>query len=74
MIQFGSDVRFPKLLDFNCNSFTNDCVGFLTGGSIPDYIKGAFMYLPLARVSSPGQNIDVLRDYFGGFLQYNVKV
>ncbi|TFK52400.1 DUF862-domain-containing protein [Heliocybe sulcata] len=23
------------LLDFNCNSFTNDMVGFLTGGSIP---------------------------------------
>lgn len=28
------------LQDFNCNSFTNDCVGFLTGGSIPDFIKG----------------------------------
>ncbi|KAI9462222.1 PPPDE putative peptidase domain-containing protein [Boletus coccyginus] len=28
------------LLDFNCNSFTNDCIGFLTGGSIPPYIKG----------------------------------
>ena len=27
-------------LDFNCNSFTNDCVGFLTGGSIPSWIKG----------------------------------
>ncbi|KAF8073406.1 PPPDE putative peptidase domain-containing protein [Lyophyllum atratum] len=27
------------LLDFNCNSFTNDLVGFLTGGSIPEYIK-----------------------------------
>lgn len=28
------------LLEFNCNTFTNECVGFLTGGSIPDYIKG----------------------------------
>ncbi|KZP33435.1 DUF862-domain-containing protein [Athelia psychrophila] len=28
------------LLDFNCNSFTNDCVGFLTGGEIPGFIKG----------------------------------
>ena len=26
--------------DFNCNSFTNDCVGFLTGQSIPAWIKG----------------------------------
>ncbi|KAG6834078.1 hypothetical protein H0H93_012111, partial [Arthromyces matolae] len=24
---------------FNCNSFTNDVVGFLTGNSIPDFIK-----------------------------------
>jgi desumoylating isopeptidase 1 len=28
------------LLEFNCNSFTNDCIGFLTGGSIPSFIKG----------------------------------
>ena len=27
-------------LDFNCNSFTNDCIGFLTGGTIPSFIKG----------------------------------
>ncbi|KAJ7696025.1 PPPDE putative peptidase domain-containing protein [Mycena rosella] len=27
------------LLDFNCNSFTNDCAGFLTGGSIPAFVK-----------------------------------
>lgn len=27
-------------LDFNCNSFTNDCIGLLTGGSIPNWIKG----------------------------------
>jgi desumoylating isopeptidase 1 len=26
--------------EFNCNSFTSDCVGFLTGGSIPSWIKG----------------------------------
>ncbi|KAH7926479.1 hypothetical protein BV22DRAFT_1032860 [Leucogyrophana mollusca] len=37
------------LLDFNCNSFTNDCVGFLTGGSIPDYIKD----LPADFLSTP---------------------
>ena len=28
------------LIDFNCNSFTNDVIGFLTGGSIPAWIKG----------------------------------
>ncbi|KAJ7366713.1 PPPDE putative peptidase domain-containing protein [Mycena albidolilacea] len=27
------------LLDFNCNSFTNDAAGFLTGGSIPSFVK-----------------------------------
>ncbi|EIW81341.1 DUF862-domain-containing protein [Coniophora puteana RWD-64-598 SS2] len=27
------------LLDFNCNTFTNDLVEFLTGNSIPAYIK-----------------------------------
>ncbi|KAH7913980.1 PPPDE putative peptidase domain-containing protein [Hygrophoropsis aurantiaca] len=37
------------LLDFNCNSFTNDCIGFLTGGSIPDYIKD----LPSDFLSTP---------------------
>ncbi|KAF9219270.1 DUF862-domain-containing protein [Gyrodon lividus] len=37
------------LLDFNCNSFTNDCIGFLTGGSIPDYIKS----LPIDFLSTP---------------------
>lgn len=35
---YGND----SLLDFNCNSFTNDCIGFLTGGSIPEFIKGAY--------------------------------
>ncbi|KAL1950630.1 hypothetical protein VTO73DRAFT_5754 [Trametes versicolor] len=37
------------LLDFNCNSFTNDCVGFLTGGSIPTWIKD----LPSDFLSTP---------------------
>ncbi|KAF9447302.1 thioredoxin family protein [Macrolepiota fuliginosa MF-IS2] len=35
--------------DFNCNSFTNDVVGFLTGGSIPDFIKD----LPSDFLSTP---------------------
>lgn len=29
------------LLDFNCNSFTNDVLGFLNGGTIPDDIRSA---------------------------------
>ncbi|KDQ06791.1 hypothetical protein BOTBODRAFT_39329 [Botryobasidium botryosum FD-172 SS1] len=37
------------LLDFNCNSFTNDCIGFLTGGSIPPWIKD----LPVDFLSTP---------------------
>ncbi|KAG1898145.1 PPPDE putative peptidase domain-containing protein [Suillus fuscotomentosus] len=37
------------LLDFNCNSFTNDCLGFLTGGSLPPYIKD----LPSDFLSTP---------------------
>ncbi|KAG6839694.1 hypothetical protein C0991_012511 [Blastosporella zonata] len=37
------------LLDFNCNSFTNDIIGFLTGGSIPDFIKD----LPTDFLSTP---------------------
>ncbi|KAF8895174.1 PPPDE putative peptidase domain-containing protein [Infundibulicybe gibba] len=37
------------LLDFNCNSFTNDCVGFLTGGEIPAYIRD----LPTDFLSTP---------------------
>ncbi|KIJ54831.1 hypothetical protein M422DRAFT_221228 [Sphaerobolus stellatus SS14] len=37
------------LLEFNCNSFTNDCVGFLTGGSIPSWIKE----LPQEFLSTP---------------------
>ncbi|KAG6872374.1 hypothetical protein C0995_010188 [Termitomyces sp. Mi166 len=38
-----------KVNDFNCNSFTNDVVGFLTGGSIPDFIKD----LPTDFLSTP---------------------
>ncbi|PCH40280.1 DUF862-domain-containing protein [Wolfiporia cocos MD-104 SS10] len=37
------------LLEFNCNSFTNDCVGFLTGGSIPSWISD----LPSDFLSTP---------------------
>ncbi|RDB15260.1 hypothetical protein Hypma_004803 [Hypsizygus marmoreus] len=37
------------LLEFNCNSFTNDCIGFLTGGAIPNYIKD----LPTDFLSTP---------------------
>ncbi|EIM85886.1 DUF862-domain-containing protein [Stereum hirsutum FP-91666 SS1] len=37
------------LLDFNCNSFTNDCIGFLTGQSIPSWIKD----LPADFLSTP---------------------
>ncbi|KAK2467081.1 hypothetical protein APHAL10511_001339 [Amanita phalloides] len=37
------------LLDFNCNSFTNDVVGFLTGRSIPEFIKD----LPTDFLSTP---------------------
>ncbi|KAL1722832.1 PPPDE putative peptidase domain-containing protein [Schizophyllum commune] len=37
------------LLDFNCNSFTNDVIGFLTGGSIPERIRD----LPSDFLSTP---------------------
>ncbi|TRM64171.1 PPPDE putative peptidase domain-containing protein [Schizophyllum amplum] len=37
------------LLDFNCNSFTNDVIGFLTGGAIPEHIKD----LPSDFLSTP---------------------
>lgn len=37
------------LLDFNCNTFSNECIAFLTGGSIPDYIKS----LPMDFLSTP---------------------
>jgi thiol-disulfide isomerase/thioredoxin len=44
------------LLDFNCNSFTNDCIGFLTGGSIPSWIKDLpadFLSTPLGAALRP---------------------
>ncbi|KAJ7459714.1 PUL domain-containing protein [Mycena latifolia] len=47
-----SDVRRvkpPRLVDFNCNSFTNDCAGFLTGGSIPAFVRD----LPTDFLSTP---------------------
>ncbi|PIL22395.1 hypothetical protein GSI_15083 [Ganoderma sinense ZZ0214-1] len=49
--EIGSHYTADKyhLLDFNCNSFTNDCVGFLTGGSIPDWIRD----LPSDFLSTP---------------------
>jgi hypothetical protein len=28
------------LIEFNCNHFTADVVGFLTGGTIPEWISG----------------------------------
>jgi len=37
------------LLDFNCNTFTDECVGFLTGGTIPSWIKD----LPAVLMSTP---------------------
>ncbi|KZP01383.1 DUF862-domain-containing protein [Calocera viscosa TUFC12733] len=44
------------LLDFNCNSFTNDVVGFLTGGAIPPFIKDLpadFLSTPLGAALRP---------------------
>lgn len=45
--QFTADKY--HLLDFNCNTFSNECIGFLTGGNIPDYIKS----LPADFLSTP---------------------
>lgn len=44
--------------DFNCNSFTNDVIGFLTGGSIPSWIKGTHM-LPLSRQTRTDVRIQI---------------
>jgi hypothetical protein len=41
-------------IDFNCNSFTNDCVGFLTGESIPAWIKGAFLTFSVCQCAFSG--------------------
>lgn len=43
-IELYRSVALRKLTigpDFNCNSFTNDMVGFLTGNSIPTWISGS---------------------------------
>lgn len=32
------------LIEFNCNHFTADVVGFLTGTEIPTWISGEFSY------------------------------
>ena len=60
-----------RLKDFNCNSFTNDCVGFLTGGSIPDYIKGISVTLciPLAKHVYSDLPTDFLSTPFGAALR-----
>ncbi|KAG9315613.1 Choline/Carnitine o-acyltransferase-domain-containing protein [Chiua virens] len=42
-----------KVCHFNCNSFTNDCIGFLTGGSIPSYITCKSPSLPSDFLSTP---------------------
>ncbi|KAF8318355.1 PPPDE putative peptidase domain-containing protein [Cantharellus anzutake] len=44
------------LLEFNCNSFTNDVVGFLTGGTIPAHIRelpAQFLSTPLGQQMRP---------------------
>ncbi|PVF95020.1 DUF862-domain-containing protein [Serendipita vermifera] len=61
-LQYIEEMRYEytpdkyHLLDFNCNSFTNDCAGFLTGGSIPAYIKDLpadFLSTPLGAALRP---------------------
>ncbi|KAI0300183.1 PUL domain-containing protein [Russula brevipes] len=53
----GHHIRSPLVLvHFNCNSFTNDCIGFLTGGSIPSWIKDLpsdFLSTPLGAALRP---------------------
>lgn len=41
LMEMGTHYTVDKyhLLDFNCNSFTSDCVGFLTGRTIPPWIE-----------------------------------
>lgn len=62
-IAHNTDLIQYHSIDFNCNSFTNDLVGFLTGGSIPDFIKGMpvegyydchliFLYLQISQQTS----------------------
>ncbi|KAI6041367.1 PPPDE putative peptidase domain-containing protein [Pisolithus marmoratus] len=50
--QFTADKASDALYtmyNFNCNTFSNECIGFLTGSSIPDYIKS----LPTDFLSTP---------------------
>ncbi|KAH9980190.1 PPPDE putative peptidase domain-containing protein [Lactifluus volemus] len=47
--QYTADKSNHSLVDFNCNTFTNDCIGFLTGGSIPPWITN----LPSDFLSTP---------------------
>jgi thiol-disulfide isomerase/thioredoxin len=59
-------------VDFNCNSFTSDCVGFLTGGSIPSWIKGTFpmlAQLDLALTRHSDLPSDFLSTPFGAALR-----
>ncbi|KAH9480191.1 Desumoylating isopeptidase 1 [Psilocybe cubensis] len=44
-----NDIDVTLLAEFNCNSFSDDCIGFLTGQSIPSYIKD----LPTDFLSTP---------------------
>lgn len=44
------------LMDHNCNTFTSDVVGFLTGATIPDWISGLpaqFLQTPLGQALRP---------------------
>jgi thiol-disulfide isomerase/thioredoxin len=51
------------LLDFNCNSFTNDCVGFLTGQSIPSWIKGNHFCIMIYNNHSLSCKLDLPADF-----------
>lgn len=60
-----------RCADFNCNSFTNDVVGFLTGASIPAWIKGRrtrVECIPRAD-ASPDLPTDFLSTPFGAALR-----
>ena len=49
--------------DFNCNSFTNDVIGFLTGQSIPDFIRGTHLYHHLPPIHLTWQLPDLPTDF-----------
>jgi desumoylating isopeptidase 1 len=61
------------LLDFNCNSFTNDCASFLTGGSIPSYIRSLKSAFPSSyyrtKCMPPDLPTDFLNTPFGQALR-----